>query len=504
MIKNTINCPKCGADIDVSDVLYNKIREELQSKFEQESLKKEKDLNAKLKEIQQAKESIALEKENLQATIKRQLDAEIKKAESRIEIEAKKKAQEENSERLNSLEKELNEKSIQLRDFNKALGEIEKLKREKEEIRETILQEQKKEYQKILEDEKERIRKQSESELQSKLQDYQKNLDNEKEENKEKFEIMQKELNEKSNKLKELNKALSEIEKLKREKEELRDEIQLEKEKEFSEKLSEEKSRIKELIEKDHSLKFKDYQKTIDDMKIQIAEAQRKAEQGSMQQQGEVQELELESQLRELFRFDDISEVKKGQRGADCIQTVRSETGIEIGKIYYESKRTRNFDNAWIQKLKEDNLAVNADILVIVTQAMPDGEKKYCFKDGVWICSFWEIRWLSIVLRYGLIKLQSVAITQQNKGTKMEMLYNYLIGQEFRGQFEAILDGFSELRDGYNTERLRMLKIWKEREKQLDRILTNAVSFYGAIKGIAGPSIPDIPMLEGEEIKLLK
>jgi hypothetical protein len=503
-MKSTVKCPKCGAEIDVSEVLYHQIQEELSAKFEKESSKKEAELNSLQKELKQKEDAIAEEKSRLQETLNKQLAEEIEKAESRIEISAKKKAQEENSERLNLLEQELNEKSAQLKEFNKALGEIEKLKREKAEIRETILQEQQKEYQKNLQEEKDKFKKQAESELQSKLNEYKNNLDKEKEENREKFELMQNELNEKSKKLQEYNKALSEIEKLKREKDELQGEIEVKMAREYSEKLKISQDEMKRIIEQDNQLTINEYKKKIEDMKAQIDEAKRKAEQGSMQLQGEIQELALENQLRNLFRFDEISEVKKGQKGGDCIQTVRSETGMEIGKIYYESKRTKNFETGWIQKLKEDNLTVNADILVIATQAMPDGETKYLFKEGVWICSFWEVKYLAQALRYGLIQLQTVAITQQNKGSKMELLYNFLTSQEFRGQFEAIMDGFKELKDGYEVEKLRMQRIWKEREKQLDRILMNATGFYGSIKGIAGASIPDIPLLEGDDIRLLK
>ena len=192
--------------------------------------------------------------------------------------------------------------------------------------------------------------------------------------------------------------------------------------------------------------------------------------------------------------------LKKGQRGADVIQIVKTNHGNDCGKIYYESKRTKDFKYDWIQKLKDDNLEAKADILVIVTEAMPpDCEYKYFLKDGVWICSFWEIKGFSLVLRQGLLQVQAVTVTQQGKDSKMEMLYNYLTSQEFRGQFEAILVGFKSLQDGYADEKLKMQKVWKEREKQLDKILSNAVNFYGSLKGIAGASIPDIKMLENED-----
>jgi hypothetical protein len=231
----------------------------------------------------------------------------------------------------------------------------------------------------------------------------------------------------------------------------------------------------------------------------------RKAEQGSMQLQGEIQELELENILRNLYPYDEVTEIKKGQRGADIIQIVKTNQGNECGKIYYESKRTKNFEYGWLQKLRDDNLEAKADVLVIVTEVMPaDTEFEYFYKDGVWICSFSEIKGFSLVLRQGLLQIQAVTITQQGKETKMELLYDFLTSQEFRGQFEAIIEGFKSLQDSYSDEKLKMQKIWKEREKQLEKILTNAVNFYGSLKGIAGASIPDIKMLESGEDNLLK
>jgi hypothetical protein len=246
-------------------------------------------------------------------------------------------------------------------------------------------------------------------------------------------------------------------------------------------------------------LKIKEKEKIIEDLKAQLDEAKRKAEQSSMQLQGEVQELELENLLRSLYPGDEIREIKKGQRGADILQVVKTTQGVECGKIYYESKRTKNFDYEWLQKLRDDNLEVKADILVLVTEKMPEGEDKFFFKDGVWICSFFEIKGLSLVLRHALFQVYSVIITQQGKETKMEMLYNYLTSQEFRDQFRAIVEGFKSLQDSYQEEKLKMMKIWKEREKQLEKILINAANFYGAIKGIAGASIPEIKMLESRQ-----
>ncbi|MFH1824550.1 MAG: DUF2130 domain-containing protein [Candidatus Firestonebacteria bacterium] len=382
--------------------------------------------------------------------------------------------------RINEKEKEITEK-------NKSIdNERRLLQRERESIKESI----ENELQVKIKEEKSKLEKSIKSKIE--------------EEKSEEFKALQNELQEKSNQIKELNRTKAEVEKLKREKEELREQFNLEKEKEISKKLSEERQKIKQQTEEEYMFKLKEAKKINEDLKTQLGEAQRKAEQGSVQLQGEIQELEIENILKTFYPIDEITGVEKGQKGADILQTIRNNQGQACGKIYYESKRTKSFQNTWIQKLKEDNLDVKADILVLVTESLPEDITKYSLKDGVWICSFLEFKGLSLVLRYGLIQLYNVKFTQQNKGTKMELLYGYLTSLEFKDQFEAIMEGFRTLQESNNDEKYKMQKIWKEREKQLEKILTNAVNFYGSLKGIVGSSIPQIKMLESDDIKLIE
>ncbi|MBN8693261.1 MAG: DUF2130 domain-containing protein [Bacteroidetes bacterium] len=265
-------------------------------------------------------------------------------------------------------------------------------------------------------------------------------------------------------------------------------------------KLNEERTNLLALIQKQeqerNSLKFKEFEKQIEDQKKLIDEMKRKAEQGSMQRQGEVQELALEEMLKSSFPFDRIEEVGKGIKGADCMQFVRDHTGRECGKIIYESKRTKAFTNEWIEKLKNDMRAQNADIAVIVTETMPKDMDNFGMKDGVWICNYNEIKSLAFVLRDGLIKINNALVSQDNKGDKMQMLYDFLTGNEFKQQIEAIVEGFSALKEGIGKERIQMEKLWKEREKQLEKVLLNTSHFYGSVKGIAGNAIGDIKTLE--------
>ena len=245
-------------------------------------------------------------------------------------------------------------------------------------------------------------------------------------------------------------------------------------------------------------LKMKELEKQLDDQKKLAEEMKRKAEQGSMQLQGEVQELALEQLLRSSFPFDEISEVGKGIRGADCILTVRNNYGQECGRIIYESKRTQSFSPEWIEKLKTDMRNQGAHVAVIVTQTMPKDMECFGEKNGVWICSFSEVRALSFVLRDGIIRVFNAAKSQENKGDKMQLLYNYLTSGEFSEQWKAIREGFLSMKQSIQKERDTMERLWKAREKQLEKVLLNAAHVRGSIEGIAGKDTIDVQLLEDD------
>lgn len=263
--------------------------------------------------------------------------------------------------------------------------------------------------------------------------------------------------------------------------------------------LNEEKMRLSERIQKEEEektfLKIKQLEKQLEDQKKIAEEAVRKAEQGSMQLQGEVQELALEEMLRNSFPVDTIEEVGKGVRGADCIQTVRNSVGQECGKIIFESKRTKEFSNDWVEKLKADMRSQGVDVAVIVTQAMPKGMDRFGEKDGIWVCSFFEVQPLVHVLRGSIMKVYNATKSQENKGDKMTLLYNYFTSSEFSEQWKAMREGFRGLKDSIQKERDQMERIWKAREKQLEKILLNASHIRGSIDGIAGADSIDMQLL---------
>ena len=268
-------------------------------------------------------------------------------------------------------------------------------------------------------------------------------------------------------------------------------------------KAIEEQGRAKE--RQVNELREKEYQKQLEDQKKLIEEMKRKAEQGSMQLQGEVQELAIEEYLQVNFPFDTIDEVKKGITGADCIQYINTRDLKNCGSIYYESKRTKNFSESWIDKLKKDMQSTSSAIGVIVTETMPSDMDRMGMRNGVWVCNFAEFKGLCFVLRESLVMLRKNVIVQENKGDKMSMLYDFLTSQEFKMQIETIVEGFTSMQSQLETEKRSMHRQWKEREKQIDRVIQNTVEMYGSIKGIAGSAVPRINSLElpdgGDELE---
>ncbi|MBL0305570.1 MAG: DUF2130 domain-containing protein [Chitinophagaceae bacterium] len=251
-------------------------------------------------------------------------------------------------------------------------------------------------------------------------------------------------------------------------------------------KLEEQRNAAKET---EFQLRLKEMEEKLEAQRKLAEEMRRKAEQGSMQSQGEVQELLLEEMLRTAFPFDLITEVGKGVRGADCIQTIRNSFGQECGKIIFESKRTKDFSNDWIEKLKADMRSQGADVAVIITQALPKEMTNFGEKDGVWICSFAEAKAVVHMLRDAVIKIFNASKSQENKGDKMHLLYGYLTSREFAEQWQAIREGFMSMKLSIQKERDAMEKLWKQREKQLEKVLLNAAHVRGSIEGISGTDV---------------
>ncbi|KNE04486.1 Caldesmon [Helicobacter pylori] len=319
------------------------------------------------------------------------------------------------------------------------------------------------------------------------------------------LELLQKELDEKSKQVQELHQKEAEIEKLKRENNEAESRLKAENEKKLNEKLETERERIEKALHEKNELKFKQQEEQLEMLRNELKNAQRKAELSSQQFQGEVQELAIEEFLRQKFPLDCIEEIKKGQRGGDCIQVVHTREFQNCGKIYYESKRTKEFQKAWVEKLKSDMREIGADVGVIVSEALPKEMERMGLFEGVWVCSFEEFKGLSTVLREGVIQVSLAKKSQENKGDKVNLLYHYLTSSEFSMQVNAIIEGFEQLRAELEKEKNAMARIWKSREKQMEKVFEGTINMYGSIKGIMGNTIGQVKALElgydGEDLE---
>ncbi|MBN2331953.1 MAG: DUF2130 domain-containing protein [Deltaproteobacteria bacterium] len=406
---NNIACPNCGHIINVNDILYHQVNEELKKKYHDALAREKGAIQQQLNALKEERQRLENEKLQQAETVAGAIKTGLQEQRQSLQAQITAKLQEEQAERLTALQEELQQKSIQLKEFNRAKSEIERLKREKDELKDTI---------------------------------------------------------------------------------------EAEAEKKINTAISEEKEKIRRLEEQKSQLKLMEKEKIIEQLNTQLKEAQRKAEQGSMQLQGEVQELAIEDWLRSTFPLDSIEEIKKGARGADCLQVVNTRSRQNCGTIYYESKRTKGFQPTWLEKLKNDLREKGADIGVLVTESMPTDMDRMAPRDGIWICSFEEFKSLCTILRETVIKVSEAVAVQENKGDKMGMLYDYLTGNEFRLQVEAIVEGFTQMHTDLEAEKRAMTSIWKKREKQIQKVLLNTNHMYSSVKGIAGNAIQSVPLLE--------
>jgi hypothetical protein len=303
-------------------------------------------------------------------------------------------------------------------------------------------------------------------------------------------------LQERDHKLAEAQKAQAEVLKKGRELDDAKRELELTVEKRVQNGLSDVRSQAKREAEDGLRLKVIEKDQTIASMQQKIEELKQKAEQGSQQLQGEVQELELENLLRTKFPFDSIDSVPKGEFGGDALHRVVSHAGQACGTILWESKRTKNWSDGWLAKLREDQRAAKADVSVIVSQALPKGITTFDVVDGVWVTHPKAALPVAPVLRHTLLQVNTAKQVSEGQQTKTEMIYEYLTGPRFRQRVEAIVEAFSSMQGDLDRERKVIMKQWAKREEQIDRVMGSTVGMYGDLQGIAGKSIQEIEGLD--------
>jgi hypothetical protein len=258
-------------------------------------------------------------------------------------------------------------------------------------------------------------------------------------------------------------------------------------------------NRLREQLDEVQALKLKEKEQQIEDLRKALDEVRRKSQQGSQERQGEVLELDIEAALNEQFQHDEIKPVPKGTRGADLIHEVSNSAGHYCGTILWESKNTKHFQPAWIDKLKQDQRATGAALAVIVSVTLPEGVREFGRVEGVWVVSLRACLALATALREQLIQVAFARAASEGKREKMEVLYAYLSGDEFRHRVEAIVEAFSAMQDQLHKERRAMERLWHEREKQIERIMTNTAGMYGDVRGLIGAGMPEIQLLALEE-----
>jgi hypothetical protein len=297
-------------------------------------------------------------------------------------------------------------------------------------------------------------------------------------------------------KLVEAQKAQTEALKKQRELDDARRELDLSVEKKVQESLAAARAQAKQEVETDLKLKMSEKEQTITAMQKQIEELKRRAEQGSQQLQGEVQELELEGLLKQSFPSDVFTPVPKGEFGGDVVHAVARGEGLVCGKILWESKRTKNWSDGWLVKLRDDQRAAKADLAVIVTQALPKGVETFGHVDGVWVTSTRTFLPLAVALRHTLLELALARQAGEGQQTKMELVYHYLTGPRFRQRVTAIIEKFEEMQADLTKERAAMTKLWAKREMQIQSVLSATAGMYGDLQGIAGQAIETIEALD--------
>ncbi len=409
MNENKINCPNCGFEIPVEEVLTHQIRESLKNELEKGVKEREKKLTEK--------DKLLKEKET---DLEKRIDEQLKSKTVEFEAKIREKLQSESAQEMDGIKEELQEKTKKLLEAQKVELDLRKKTRALEE-RESALE---LEVEKKVSSERESIRK-----------------------------------------------------------------------------------TVYDQLREEHDLKDQEKDKLISDLKKNLEDAKRRAEQGSMERQGEIQEIDLEETLRSAFRFDDIEPVPKGIRGADVIQTVKDASLKPCGKIIWESKRTKSWSASWIQKLKDDQIKVGAEIAIIITEALPPDIDTFGQVDQIWVTSRPYAMPLASVLRESLTKIHFARSSAEGMSDKMNILYQYIIGPEFKQKIEAIVQTFEGMTIQLDREKRAMEKLWKEREKQIDRVISNTSGMYGDFKGLIGAALEDIEEFElvpGKETLQLK
>lgn len=317
------------------------------------------------------------------------------------------------------------------------------------------------------------------------------------EENRITMEALQEDLAEKKKKLEAAQRQELTLRKDRAALEEAQRNMQLELERKMADQRESIRLKAIEQAAAEHQLKDAEKDKQLNDMKKQIDDLKRKAEQGSVQTQGEVLELELERLLAQTFPLDTVDPVAKGKQGADITQKVCDRSGQVLGTILWETKNAQKWAGDWLTKLKADQRDIKANIAVLVSDVLPKGVARFALQDGCWVSERACALGLAAALRHAICETSAATAANQDREGKMEHLYNYLSGVEFRQRVDAITEAFISMKKDLETEKSSMERIWSKREKQLGIVIQSTARMYGDLQGIIGTqALPKVKSLE--------
>ncbi len=280
--------------------------------------------------------------------------------------------------------------------------------------------------------------------------------------------------------------------------------LELEIQKRLAAEVAQRESQVREQEAQRFALDKAQMQKRMDDLAAQLSDAQRRAEQGSQQLQGEVLELALEEGLKRSFPLDQIEEVKKGQRGGDVLHRVVSRSGAIAGLLLWETKRAQAWQQAWILKLKEDLRASGGDlgVLVVTPGATPrdwPAGTQFALVDDVWVVTWSVALQLATVLRAATLDVHRQRTASSGKGEKMEAVYDYVTSPQFAQKLKGVHDALGRMREELESEKSQTQQRWARREKQLEAGKLALLGIGGELQGL---SQQDLPQLELEAFVL--
>jgi hypothetical protein len=482
----TIICPKCRTEIKITESLAAPLVESIRRDYEERLTRKDTDMAKRETELRARETTIAKDRE----TLDDQVAEKVKQERSRIAAEEAKKARvalgndlDQKAKDLAELQNLLKAKDQKLAETQKAQTDLLRKQRELEDARREMELTVENRIQDGLAEARDKARKETEVKFNAVAQQHEQTIA------------------EMEGKLAEAQKAQAELIRKQRELDDAKREMELTIEKRVQESLSSTRDQARKEAEESMKLKVMEKEHTITSMQKQIEDLKRRAEQGSQQLQGEVQELELEALLRAKFPRDTIEPVPKGEYGGDVFQRVLGPLGQSCGTILWETKRTKNWSDGWLVKLREDQRAAKAEIAVLVTQALPKDMETFDLVDGVWVTPPHTALPVALALRHMLVEVSLTRQATEGQQTKMEMIYQYLTGPRFRLRVQAIVEAFSNMKEDLDREKKVITKQWAKRDEQIERVIQATVGMYGDMQGIAGKTLQEI---EGLEMKALE